>query len=378
VFRKVATRAVNKLSAEKRNRLAAVAGIMKGRNRVYGPVFYWPVFTLAQIIGIGFNLGILAGSLLRIVSLDLAFGWQSTIQFSSQAVYMFVKTVALPWSWIVSPAIAHPTYAQIEGSRMVLKDGIYHLATPDLVSWWPFLLLAVLCYGFLPRIILFGVGIMARKRAMDRVAFDHAACNRLLRRLNTQVLETDGRMAANGRIKVNDGSAQPADAHEGVAEPEADDTALQGHDAIVLVPDDIFEQCPNETLEKVLKEGLGINCRQQIQTTGDIDEDKKALTDLAFSETGSETGSQTSDALHPVIVLQEAWQPPIAETLFYFRKLRELLGSKTQIHIFLIGKPIPETFFTNAEASDWNIWKQAIQKLGDPFLEINGLRAREP
>jgi hypothetical protein len=57
-----------------------------------------------------------------------------------------------------------------------------------------------------------------------------------------------------------------------------------------------------------------------------------------------------------------------------YSPLSEVLGSKTQIHIFLIGKPIPETFFTNAEASDWNIWKQAIQTLGDPFLEINGLR----
>ena len=35
---------------------------------------------------------------------------------------------------------------------MVLKEGIYHLTTPDLVSWWPFLLLAVCFYGFLPRI----------------------------------------------------------------------------------------------------------------------------------------------------------------------------------------------------------------------------------
>ena len=360
IFRKIAVHTTSKLSGENRNRLAAVIGIMKGQKQVYGHVFAWPIFMLAQIFGIGFNLGVLAGSILRITTQDLAFGWQSTIQFSSQAVYMFVKTTALPWSWLLSPAISHPTYAQIEGSRMVLKDGIYDLATQDLVSWWPFLLLAVLCYGFLPRIILFGVGIIARKRALGSVALNHAACNRLLRRLNTPVLETDGTMTAN------DGSGRPDDSHTDVVQPKIVDKALQGHDAIVIVPDDIFGQFPNEALEGVLKERLGINCRHQIQTAGDVEEDKKALTDLAVSKIDNERYS--------VVVLQEAWQPPIAETFFYLQKLRKLLGSNTQIYIFLIGKPIPEAFFANAEASDWHIWKQMVQKLGDPFLEINGLR----
>lgn len=360
IFKRIAARSINRLSGENRNRLAAVTGIMKGRKQIYGRVFAWPIFMLAQIFGIGFNLGVLAGSILRIVTLDLAFGWQSTIQFSSQAVYMFVKTVALPWSWIVTPVISHPTYAQIEGSRMVLKDGIYDLATPDLVSWWPFLLLAVLFYGFLPRIILFGIGILARKKAIDSVALNHAACNRLLRRLNNPVLETDGTMT------VNDRSDGPEDLHAGEVQPENVEAAVQGHDAILIVPDDIFGRFPNEVLEGALKKNLGINCRHQIKTEGDIEDDKKALTDLAVSKADNDRYS--------LIVLQEAWQPPIAEVLIYLQKLREFFGSKTQIHIFLIGKPIPEAFFTNVEASDWHIWKQAVQKLGDSFLEINGLR----
>ncbi len=360
VFRKIATHASNKLSAERRNRLAAVAGIMKGQKQIYGPVFYWPVFILAQVIGIGFNLGVLAGSVLRIVSLDLAFGWQSTIQFSSKAVYMFVKTIALPWSWIVSPSMAHPTYGQIEGSRMVLKDGIYHLTTPDLVSWWPFLFLAVLFYGFLPRIILLGVGMLGRKRATDKVAFNHAACNRLLRRLNTPVLETDGRTAENvGPVRSAD---EPAAAiHSDAGEPEA-----PGHDAILLIPDDISGQCTHEALEESLKQTLGMNLKQRIDIACDIEEDERALADLDTF--------RPLNGLLPVVVLQEAWQPPIAETLLYFRKLREFLGSEAQIHIFLIGKPAPDNFLSGAGPADWKIWKQAIQKLGDPFLEISGLR----
>ena len=360
VFRKTTTHAMRELSAEKQDRLAAVTGIIKGKKKVYGSVFYWPAFIIIQIAGIGFNLGVLAGSIVRIVSLDLAFGWQSTIQFSSGAVYMFVKMVALPWSWIVSSSIAHPTYAQIEGSRMVLKDGIYQLATPDLVSWWPFLLLAVLCYGFLPRIILFGVGIMARKRAANKVDFNHAACSKLLRRLTTPVLETDGQTEGNNGI-----CHLPADgAGDGVL-PDAGKTAVPWHDATVLVPDDISGQSTKEALEVSLKKRLGMDCKRMIEIAFDVEEDKKVLSALI--------GSHPLTDLNPVVVLQEAWQPPIAETLLYFRKLRGLLGAETQIHIFLIGKPAPETFLTSAGPADWKVWKQAIQTLGDPFIEIHGL-----
>ncbi len=361
VFRKVVMRAMKTLSAEKRNRIAAMEGIVKGKKRVYGTVFFWPVFILAQVIGIGFNLGVLAGSVLRILSLDLAFGWQSTVQFSSNAVYMFVKTIALPWSWIVPSSMAYPTYEQIEGSRMVLKDGIYHLFTPDLVSWWPFLLLAVLCYGFLPRIILLGTGIIAGKRAADGLNFNHAACSSLLRRMNTPVLDTDSLVAADG-----DRFSPSEDAPVSAGQPKDRGSAAAGHwdEAIVLVPDDIFEQSTPESLKGWLNKALGMNLKQQIKIALDFEEDKHALAGVV--------GDMT-----PVVMLQEAWQPPIAETMSYLRKLRELVGTEVPVHILLVGKPASENVFTHTGTSDWHIWKQAIQMLGDPFIDIHGLRARE-
>ena len=359
MFKKVATYAANKFSAEQRNRFAALGGFLKGRKRIYGPAFYWPVFVLAQVMGIGFNMGVLTGSILRIVSLDIAFGWQSTIQFSSQAVYLFVKMLAIPWSWLITSSMAHPTYVQIEGSRMVLKDGIYHLATPDLISWWPFLLLAVLCYGLLPRVILFTVGIVAQKRATDKVAFNHAACARLMRRLNTPLLETDGHGGTNmGPAEVLDEPVVEVPKVRGMA-------AARSHEAILIVPDEIPEPF-TESLEVLLQKTMSMKLRQRIEISGDFEEDLPALSAL--------TDAQRQKGLYPVVVIQEAWQPPIAETLFYFRKLRELLGLEAPIHIFLVGKPTPDNRFTDTLPADWHIWQQAIQRLGDPFIEINGVR----
>jgi hypothetical protein len=202
---------------------------------------------------------------------------------------------------------------------------------------------------------------MARKRAANKVDFNHVACSGLLRRLTTPVLETDGRTMAN-----NDNSAPPADEPGDELQPDAGKAAVPWHDATVLVPDDISGQHTNEALEVLLKKRLGMDFKRMIEIAFDVEEDERALSAL--------TGSRPLTDLNPVVVLQEAWQPPIAETLLYFRKLRELLGTETQIHIFLVGKPTPETFLTSAGPADWKIWKQAIQMLGDPFIEIHGLR----
>ncbi len=355
-FRIFATRAMYHFSGEVRNRLASVSGIIKGRKQIYSSVFYRQFFLLIQLVGIGFNLGAIGGSLLKIVGTDLAFGWQSTIQFSSHAVYQFVKTVALPWSSIVPPSLSHPTLAQIEGSRMVLKDGIYHLTTPDLVSWWPFLLFSVLCYGFLPRILLFGAGVIARKKALKKLDFRHAACNRLIRRMTVPGLETYG-----------PGPDQPATNLSGDPDEDKSLTVMKrtmetGRSMIVLIPDDISEEVSEEALKAFAHEHPDMARRLQLKITFDAETDQQALAAQA------EPVFLNEHSL--VVILQEAWQPPIAETLLYYKKLREILGKRMELWIFLIGKPCADGMVAPVDPSEWKIWKQAVQTLADPFLEI--------
>lgn len=112
-----------------------VLGLAKTVHYKYGLLLYWPFFSISQRTLVGFNTGLLGATLFRITTSDLAFGWQSTIQFSSAALYKGVKFLALPWSWMLPEDIAYPSLASVEGSRIILKDGIYHLATQDLVSW---------------------------------------------------------------------------------------------------------------------------------------------------------------------------------------------------------------------------------------------------
>ncbi|RPJ81884.1 MAG: DUF2868 domain-containing protein, partial [Deltaproteobacteria bacterium] len=93
--------AVSLLPAKDRNRLMATIGRGKGKQSRYGFIFFWPVFILMQVFAVCFNMGILLSLILKVIVSDLAFGWQSTLQFSAQAFHQAVVLFSLPWSWFV-------------------------------------------------------------------------------------------------------------------------------------------------------------------------------------------------------------------------------------------------------------------------------------
>ncbi|MBW1799109.1 MAG: DUF2868 domain-containing protein [Deltaproteobacteria bacterium] len=355
---KIKRRALKTLPGSRRDSFEAVMGLVKGKRRIYGSLFYWPVFLQAQICMIGFNLGLLGATLLKVMGSDIAFGWQSTVQVSAGWVFKLVKAVALPWSWLVPPEIAYPSLSRIAGSHMVLKDGIYRLATEDLVAWWPFLCFAVLCYGVLPRLILATVGLVSRKRAVDRIDFGHSACERLLHRLRTPVVGTDGRPVDAERPGSNEQPWHdaPLSAHE---------NTFPDSDLIVLIPAEIFEMCPDDELEKVVTHTFGFAIRETLRFGEDEAGDQKVLDDISLIK--------AQNASPNLLILQEAWQPPIKENVRFIRELRKAAGNTAKLKVGLIGRPDPDRFFTRVKEEDWKAWLQKMKALGDPYLGLERL-----
>jgi len=342
--------AMKKLSASQRTGLEAAVGMAKGKKTVYGILFYIPLFIMAQLFGMGFNIGVLGATILRVVGADIAFGWQSTVQLSPNLVYQLVRLIALPWSWFVQASVAHPTLAQIEGSRMILKDGIWRLATSDLVSWWPFLCFAVLFYGFLPRLTLFVLALIVQYQRLSRLDFSHSTCNNLLRRMETPVVSVK---SDSVDIKKQN-SFQEQQLIEKPFKINPDDPK-----AVVLISDDIFEQCDDAVLKQlILKNMGGYQIVQKIRIGADKLADKKKIASLDHVN---------------VLILQEAWQPPIKEILLFFQEIRKTIGNKSRIEVMMIGRPKPHTIFTPVNEENFKIWLQKINSLADPYLSAERL-----
>jgi len=350
-----------KMSGRQRLDLAALVGGVQQR-RELAALFIWPAFMLVQLGGIGFNLGVFGATLAKVAFADIAFGWQSSLELSAEAVARLVQWIALPWSWAVPHA--YPSLGQIQGSQMVLKEGMAHLATGDLISWWPFLCSAVMVYGLLPRLALLALGMGQQSRALDRLHFATLGIRPLLQRMAAPRIDTNGITASSEALS----SASRPDLALAAERVGARQEILPLSDCgpwFVLIPDELYDDCPLPELIDLLGSGArasGIECIR-FGTPGTIEAEN--LVPLI--------SATDSTAIPGVLLLQEAWQPPLRETESFLRDIRRAVGETVPITILLLGKPSLQMIFTSVNPEHLRIWEQKMLAIGDSCLDVLAL-----
>lgn len=82
--------------------------------------------------------------------------------------------------------------------------------------------------------------------------------------------------------------------------------------------------------------------------------------------------AQTTTGLR-IVLLEEAWQPPIAEKLAGLRALREATGADVRLVVTLVGRPSAGELLTPVKPSDLRVWQERLQALADPQLRVEAL-----
>jgi hypothetical protein len=348
-------RATSRISAETRMNWAAHANSFKSLRQRHGLLFLRPFFLLAQLFGISFNLGVLATTLLKVIGSDLAFGWQTTLQIDAAAVHALVAAISLPWSWLPN---CIPSLAQIEGSRLILKDGIYHLANQNLTSWWPFLCLSVLSYGLLPRLALFSVGIFRQRKELAQFDMQQGRFRQIFHRMRTPLVSTAAR--------TEERQSSSEEKKPTTAEPP-DDEQLVSADrklppVIALIPDELATVLPFAAVAEQLRCRAGQQLRQIVPFwTLDRSEEEELVTLKT---------AMTTQGCADVVILHEAWQPPVQELLTWLGLLRRTIGPQAMISITLIGRPAADSLLTSAQPEHLRIWRQKIAIISDSGLHV--------
>ena len=342
--------------AEARLNFQSALGKVKLNRQEYASLYFWPAFLLLQLFGTTFNIGALATSFLKVSLTDLAFGWQSTLQIEPAILAKLIQYLALPWSWIVPEEIAYPSLAQIEGSRIILKDGIYFLTTNNLVSWWPFLLLAVFTYGLLPRLSLLVFGVLRVKLNLKRLRFDSARFRQLQQRMLNPIIETQHATGKNG-----DTTFLPPRQDEKAEGRVVEVTTTPGA-KLLLIPDELYDDLNKDQLEQQLHPHEGTGPYYYLRTG-------------ALEQSEEELYSLVAQTLHEkpctgIILLQEAWQPPLRELLALLRRIRYELPRQYALSIALIGKPKTDSLLTKARSADVSLWRKTMHTLADPYLAL--------
>lgn len=302
------------------------------------------LFSFSQLFAVAFNGGLLFITAFRVATTDLAFGWQTTLQFGAEKLSSLVQLMALPWSWFLPENISHPSLSQIEGSRIILKDGIYHLATENLISWWPFLLLALLVYGLLPRLLLWIFGVRMQRQALNRI-MEGAAAQGILRRMRTPYVITRGAPETTSLEEAEESPPPQAPA------PEEKITSLSP--CILLVPDEL-----NAAMDLEMVETLIAPCNLQVM--------EKMVLFRSYSD-DCKIVEQLSSTVTPVIIILEAWMAPIGEQLDLIGQIAGLRGEAEATRIWFIGRPDNNQIFVQPQEKDTIIWREKLSPHSDKF-----------
>ncbi|MBC8440632.1 MAG: DUF2868 domain-containing protein [Deltaproteobacteria bacterium] len=327
--------------------------LIRVKNREYKDLFFWPIFIMTSVFAVSFSTGALGGTFFRVIVSDMAFGWQSTLTASSDRVYDLVSFIALPWSWFVPEFLAHPSLEQIEGSRIILKDGISVLATQDLVSWWPFICMGILFYAVIPRGFLIIIGILAQKHVLHHFNFKRPRFKLLIVRMQSPVLDynADKTQASqvseenlNNNIKENSSFKTRQD--------------VPGQKALLLLSKNVYSDEIIKSVIKGIETHLFFNVKEALGISFDFNDDADIIR------------QKSQEDVDHVILVHEVWQPPIRGLLHYIKQIKALMPQGRLLWILLTQDAGQADLSVDNTDINYDVWKKAVFKLENPDIVV--------
>jgi hypothetical protein len=410
------------LSPEVRDRAKAKAGLLQSHYALYGPASYLPMLIVAQVFGIGFNLGAISATLALEWFSDLAFGWGSALDVQPQTIHDIVRLIALPWSWAFGEGLGYPTLEQIAGSRISLKDPLYVLSAFNLRAWRWFLVLAVVTYGLLPRLVLLWLSLRTQARTLASLPFTHRRAQAVYARMLTPSLETavagsgtgpqmpipeplqplaapaaaprprkTPRPAADKPTRAREPSEPPGLPEEDKAPPAAAPAQAESTGgARPAVPRVAEEEPPTTTTTAIAADACVLMIYVDVADLLD-ESDQARLQQMLLAHTGWRVaasviiggGSAMADQAIALIrsgrweapppriaIVQDGSQPPITEQLRFLRAVRAQAGKEAQVLLALVGDPEGEDALPPVSDFDFSDWQRKIEQMGDPYLRL--------
>ena len=341
------------LPAEHRLSLEAAMGRHKASHLAYGQVQKWLILRYSQIIAVAFNVGALAGCLYLVTVSDLAFGWSTTLTVDSQSFHALITDLAWPWrAWLPG---AVPSLEIIDATRYFRFDhGILPNApgdSPDVVvlgQWWPFLLMAIACYGLLPRLGFLALAHWRLDEALKTALVHAPGALQILDRMNRALIET---AATEPEVRMKSSPLKEAPFPAPGLDRNTPSAYLinwAGISAEEEQFDRLFQRTMGVAVERMLYAGR----------MDSIDEDEQTIDTVAKAKHNPD-----------ILVAVKSWEPPLLEFMDFLDALREAVGSERLITVTPIMFDHKREFVP-ADPDDLEVWKKRLQSRGDSRMDF--------
>jgi len=317
---------------------------LRARASLYGRAERWLFLEKTQLFMLAFNLGLIARCLQLVLFTDLAFGWStSATSVDAAQVHRWTSALASPWAGWLPEAVPDPEL--IEKTRYYRLEGRYAAASGGrkgdpvvAAGWWPFLLMALVVYGFLPRFILWSGAAFLRRRSIARVPVASAQLQAVLRRLRSPMVRTqaeDDPVEASGSIKARVEAPRP--------EP--------GQAALLIR----WRDHPSDEEE----------ARARIESQFGWSVADSLVAGSADAGADERTASAASGR-DVVVVLAEAWEAPDKSLVRLVARIRDGAGARVPIWFVLTG----EDGASPPSTDQRRLWERRLALLEDPYLGV--------
>jgi len=296
-------------------------------------LFGFPALVVSQMAGLAFSVGSLIALLGCVLFLSVRFGWETTTAGTvAPAVEQAVQWLAAPWSWIRPEWV--PDDEVIRGTLISLEDRRPVMVASQLSArWYPFLLACLLVWGILPRVTMLGIMTFLRHRALNDYSFQERVHREWWRGLT--------------ELEIHAATAGPAD----------------GAFALLLGG---LDEPPG--LRRACLQQLRFNVEERaVLGSGSLEDDEMALKKAVDFLSRKKDGR--------IILVAESWALVPKEFREIHDRLREKVGAKAALDLFLIGLPGPDHSLKPPAEEEISMWEKFAGELGDPFLYIQPFQA---
>lgn len=338
---------------ESRRAWQRATGRVGAHRELYAGVQKWALLRWSQMFAIGFQVAAVTVAFWLVTFSDLAFGWSTTLTSGDPAedarcLHLGTSALAAPWSWALEAA---------EPSRELVRESRYFRAvvtdmTPGkaafLGGWWPFIILAMLFYGLLPRLMTLTISQRALNASVRGALLATPGLSVLLIRLRRAGVET----------------ASPE-----TERWEAPGASLQGDPAgVTALPEGPFGSVINWAslpIEgSVLAAFFGTERILHAGGGSTLAHDKEVARGVAMSRGESDS----------VAIVVKAWEPPLLEFVDFVHALRSALGRGPEIVVVPLSLDSTATPQA-ALPAQVGIWRDKLEQAGDPWLRVVELPA---
>lgn len=336
-----------------RHRIAVdrLLGSTQRNSHRFGSVARWLVLCWSQLFSLAFMVGAIAGSFILIVFTDLSFGWGTTlIESGSTSFYKLVSALSWPWSGFVEAAV--PGQSLVESTRFRLSTSttgevpLMGSSAQDIgQSWWPFLIMAMITYGLLPRMFTAYLANRRLKQEITGALLAQPGVSEVLDRMTARRVATQS--------PTPETPTQQLDHHELAP---AEGAILAGNAAVinwsnVPLSDDAMATYVQHSL---LTNVLSVEAAGGSQS---IEQDFQLVESVGLLD-----GAPT------IVIVVKSWETPMLEFLDFLRDIRSAIGVQPTIVVLAIAAE--NNTVVVADSQHLKIWEERLQTIGDAKLRF--------